>query len=209
MSAPVNQYGYTEEEWAAFSRHQRYTRKLKATDPEKYQRVVQGSRNRWRERNPEKTKASNDKYFKSERAKLLKTKYLEENRERIYADQRRWRQERPEAYRKLWRAAYHRRKSKQRIHMDPNKVYAQINKAVSRALPRHVRDDLIGAMCLAVLEGKLLVSDIDKEARKFLTEHNRQYDTFKTLSLDATIPGTDQTYLDRVVDQATEHEAWA
>lgn len=80
-------------------------------------------------------------------------------------------------------------RSKQTVRVNPDKVYLLLQRAVSRSLPQHIRDDLISTMCLAVLEGKLLVENIDKEARKYVTDYNRVNDTYKNVSLDAPING--------------------
>jgi hypothetical protein len=63
---------------------------------------------------------------------------------------------------------------------------------------------VVGAMCLAVLEGKLLLKNIKAEVCKFVAAQNREYDSFKTLSLDAEIPGTMRRYIDNVAADA-EH----
>jgi hypothetical protein len=91
------------------------------------------------------------------------------------------------------------------IGRSPDQVYMLINRAVSRALPSHVRDDVVASMCLAVLEGKLFIENIEKEAKSFLTAYNRQFDHFKTASLDEPINGQDgRTYLDMLADPKEE-----
>ena len=93
------------------------------------------------------------------------------------------------------------------VTLSPDAVLGMINNAVSRALPRFVRDDVVAAMCLAVLEGKLLVENISKEASKFLRAYNREFDHFKTISLDAPLAGCDGlTLLDRLADPRTTDE---
>jgi hypothetical protein len=98
-----------------------------------------------------------------------------------------------------WRASEQRRRSKHIIRHSPDEVYRLVMKAIPSGLPRFVRDDLSGMICLAVLEGKLLVDRIEKEVANFMRTYNREYDTIKTLSLDAPIRGMDgMTYLDRL-----------
>lgn len=58
-------------------------------------------------------------------------------------------------------------RSKKLIALSPDAVFGMINSAVSRALPRFVRDDVLAAMCLAVLEGQLFVENIAKEANSY------------------------------------------
>lgn len=107
------------------------------------------------------------------------------------ASKRALREKYPEIWRAKDKARYRRYKDKKTITLSPDEVYNLINKAVSRALPAHIRDDVIAEICLAVLEGKLFIDDIKKEVVKYIRAHNREYDHFKTISLDATITGTD------------------
>ncbi|AYD02049.1 hypothetical protein [Neorhizobium sp. NCHU2750] len=59
-------------------------------------------------------------------------------------------------------------------------------------------------MSLAVMEGTLFVENIDKEAAQFLRAYNREFDQFKTISLEALVPGADgMTYMDRLADPET------
>jgi hypothetical protein len=46
-------------------------------------------------------------------------------------------------------------------------------------------------------EGRL--ADLAAETKKALRAHNRENDTFQTVSLDKFIPGTKTTYLDALV----------
>jgi hypothetical protein len=97
------------------------------------------------------------------------------------------------------RARWRKRKSISDIRHDPDKVYRCVARAIPAKLPKFARDDIAGMICLAVLEGKLLVKNIEKEVASFLRSYNREYDTFKTVSLDAPIPGADgMTYMDRL-----------
>jgi len=97
-----------------------------------------------------------------------------------------------------------RRRSKATMHAKPDTIMGAISKAVPQTLPQHVRDDLIGNLCLAVLEGKLLIENIKAEAGKYLKAFNRESETFKTLSLDAEISGTKTRYIDNIASDA-EH----
>jgi hypothetical protein len=76
-----------------------------------------------------------------------------------------------------------------------------IDKAVPRTLPEFVRDEIVASMCLAVLEGKLFIENICKEASSYLRAYNRDFDTFKTTSLDAPLNGQDgTTFIDMLAD---------
>lgn len=88
------------------------------------------------------------------------------------------------------------------IKRSPDEVYTLISEAVPKALPSHVREEVVSSMCLAVLEGKLFIENIGKEAKAFLAAHNREFDHFKTASLDESIKGHEGlTRLDMLSDQ--------
>ncbi|MBW9053485.1 hypothetical protein [Rhizobium mesosinicum] len=148
--------------------------------------------------------------YARERARRLEN--LDEERRK----DREWRQRNAEKIRARERAEYwrnhqkhqerHRRRwakqrSQKQITLSPDAVFRIIDKAVPKVLPRFVRDDIISAMCLAVLDGQLFVENIGKEASKFVSAYNREYDSFKTVSLDAPLAGYDGlTLLDRLAD---------
>lgn len=97
-----------------------------------------------------------------------------------------------------WRS----KKAKREITKSPNEVYRMIDKAVSKSLPSFARDEIVSSMCLAVLEGKLFIENIGKEASNYLRAYNRDFDNFKTASLDAPVNGHDgTTFLDLLADE--------
>jgi hypothetical protein len=64
----------------------------------------------------------------------------------------------------------------------------RINAVVPRTLPRDMRDDIIGEMTLAVIEGRLKIEDVESRAAEFVrasfkADHNR----WGALSLDKPI----------------------
>lgn len=89
-----------------------------------------------------------------------------------------------------------RKKSINTMRHDPDTVYRVVSRAVSSGLPRFMRDDVIASMLLAVLEGKLLLEHVGARMKDYVTGYNREYDTFKTLSLDAPMGGTDLRRID-------------
>lgn len=92
--------------------------------------------------------------------------------------------------------------SKRAINRSPDEIYSSIVKSLPKALPGHVRDEVASTMCVAVLEGKLFIENIGKEAKVYLAAYNREFDHFKTTSLDAPINGHDGlTRLDTLSDQ--------
>ncbi|MFK0688010.1 hypothetical protein ACFX5Q_07365 [Mesorhizobium sp. IMUNJ 23033] len=87
-------------------------------------------------------------------------------------------------------------KSMHAVRHDPDTVYRVVSRAVSSALPRFIRDDVISSMLLAVLEGELLLGNVAARVKDYLGRYNRQYDSFRTLSLDAPMAGTDLRRID-------------
>ncbi len=105
------------------------------------------------------------------------------------------------------RSRWSKQRSKRTIALSPEAVMNLIDKAVSKALPRFVRDDVISAMCLAMLEGELFVENVGKEAAGFLRAYNREFDQFKTISLDAPLAGYDGvTLLDKLISPQSGEE---
>ncbi|MER8464151.1 hypothetical protein [Mesorhizobium sp. M1396] len=55
---------------------------------------------------------------------------------------------------------------------------------------------MISEITLAIFLGTLVEKDLGKRAGEFLRAYNREYDSFKTLSLDAPMGGTDLRRID-------------
>jgi hypothetical protein len=72
-----------------------------------------------------------------------------------------------------------------------NAIFQAANAAVPRTLPEHIRADVIAALALGVLERRFTINDLPAEAKREIAAHNRMFDRFKTVSLDAPMPGTD------------------
>jgi hypothetical protein len=66
-------------------------------------------------------------------------------------------------------------------------IFTLIRAAVPGSLPAQIRDDVIGAMGLELVEGKLRPADIRKRVREFVTAQYRQFSKFGPLSLDARL----------------------
>ena len=99
-----------------------------------------------------------------------------------------------EMLRRKWRKTANRR----RAFSAPDEILAIAAKSLPPGLPQHIRDDVIGSVALACLEGTLRINDIAKRIGEHLRAYNRQYDARRFLSLDAVIPGTDMTYMARL-----------
>jgi hypothetical protein len=84
-------------------------------------------------------------------------------------------------------------------------IFLMIRSAVPTTLPAQVRDDVIGAMALAVVEGKLRAADIRRRVREYITAQFRQFSKFGPASLGAPLsPDGTITLLDKL---STEAEA--
>ncbi len=220
----INQYGYTLERWEQLSprekknararlhgkgeRRREQRRRYRLTHRE--QKNALGRTHYRLHREEICRKAREKRQIDPEMSRLKAREYArkqvaawtpEEWAAKRAADRLRWANRTPEQIerrREFERLRRSRDASKRNLRVSPAEVFAQISKAVPFGLPRHQRDDLIGSMCLAVLEGKLLIKNIRAEVAKFVAAYNREYDGFKTLSLDAELPGTKKRYIDGV-----------
>jgi hypothetical protein len=78
-----------------------------------------------------------------------------------------------------------------------------IRAAVPTYLPAQIRDDVIGAMALEVVEGKLRPTDIRRRVSDYVAAQYRQFSKFKRASLDARLfDDGNATLLDRLSTDA-------
>jgi hypothetical protein len=195
-AATLNKYGFTEEEWAALdtgNKRRAYAKvariKSRALNPEAFAERERAKDQRRRHRDIQAARRrGRERYHRTREAKRLQASasYYRNHDKQLARH----------------RAKRARKESLAQVRCSPDVVYKLVTKAIPGGLPRHDRDDLAGAMCLAILEGKLLVKHIKAEVAKYLKAHNREYDTFKTLSLDAEIPGTKTRYVDNIASDA-------
>jgi hypothetical protein len=66
-------------------------------------------------------------------------------------------------------------------------IFAVIRSAVPANLLAQIRDDVIGAMALEIVEGKLRVADIRCRVHEYVTAQYRAFSKFGPLSLDARL----------------------
>ena len=85
------------------------------------------------------------------------------------------------------------------MRRDPRAVYAIVLKALQR-LPDDMRFTVASDMCIDILENKLTVANIPAKAPDYVRAHNRKFDRFKTLSLDAPLPSGKGAYIDLLAD---------
>ena len=82
-------------------------------------------------------------------------------------------------------------------------IFLLIRSAVPTTLPAQIRDDVIGAMALAVVEGKLRPADIRQRVREYVTAQFRQFSKYGPVSLDARLSEDGNlTLLDRLSTDA-------
>jgi len=230
---PLAKFGVSMEAWLALTQEERnfHHKRLrpkeqpkgKKFDPARYglsseewNSLTKTERERYRTRI--KYRLAFQKCPEQVRAKQREKRKRYLQRIRAYDLARYWAN--PEKRRKTARESYRRhhekqlqryrdRRAKQKsisiVRHNPNEVYHLVVAAIPGKLPRFARDDIAGMICLAVLEGKVLVKDIEKEVASFMRSYNREYDTFKTVSLDTPIPGMDgMTYLDKLAAGADD-----
>ena len=72
----------------------------------------------------------------------------------------------------------------------------QLYRAVPGSLPGHVRDEVVGEMCLAISDRRLKQANIGREAPKFIRAYWKANSPYETVSLDTPIGDGATTYLD-------------
>lgn len=198
------------------------------TDEEKKERRRE-QRREWKRRNPDKVRAQRER----ERAKpdymarkhAAQSKYMKKYRLRPEVRARypaqnkaRWARIKanPEALEKeraRWRRNYGAGDRGWKFTgealqaaLNRNDLYAAVRACVPSYYPRHTRDDIISMIVLAVLEGEFPAANIAVHAKRFIAAYYRESDFHRTVSIDATIPGTDGLRLIDVI--AAEPTSW-
>jgi len=187
------------------------------------QKARQNERERaWRAANPEKARERRAKY-KAKRPAYQRAYYARhrekeherrnqtrkekrkndpawaENERRVQRESvRRWKAipGNLEKYRAMHRKIAAKNRSRRLADMRPADLIVRVYEAISLRLPSHKRDEIAGEMMLEVYEKTLLVDDIEKRAKEFERRYNRTFDGYKTLSLDAPLPGGKGTFVD-------------
>jgi len=224
-------YGYNETQWRELDARSRFLicrkayrlrnsekiLKDKAAHRAANKEKIKAADALFRAKNREKRRAQDREYEKKRppRTEAQKVRKRETDRIGYYADLERSRKRSRDYY--AANAAklaprYHERwlriKSTTKAFLDPEAIWMRIDKAVNRSLPAHIREDVVSAMVLAALEGKLHVDKIESAARSFVTEYNRNNRVYEDVSLDAPIPGMEGiTYLDKLVDDTIASDA--
>ena len=103
------------------------------------------------------------------------------------------------------------RRGRQRIKMqnlaqrDPAAAGKLIGLHVPRYLTVSARNDVINSILVLALDRKIPHDDLAVWVKKVVTDYNRQYDHFKTVSIDAPIAGTDGLTRGDVLSNDTPH----
>ncbi|MEH2534412.1 hypothetical protein V1277_006292 [Bradyrhizobium sp. AZCC 1588] len=83
-------------------------------------------------------------------------------------------------------------------------IFLMIISAVPTTLPAPIRDDVIGAMALEIVEGRLRRTDIRRRVGEYIIAQFRQFSKFGTISLDAQLYAEGRaTLLDRLSSEAS------
>ena len=141
---------------------------------------------KWRKKNPERAREIHAEWEarnpgKSREAKL---KWSEKRR-------REGRKETPEAHKTHNARWYSRNKAVKLVNTDPATVRKMIAKQLPGYLTAETRNDIINEVIQAILARKVLFEEIQSCAKPFVTAHNRMFDHFKNVSIDAPIAGTE------------------
>lgn len=218
-------FGYTEAQWKALTPRERTNIGKKAYRLRNSERLrlkaakynaenrerVNAARRQYHKDHAEAERARDKAYRAAGRRNKPKTdeqkaKSAAHNRRYYHADIETARAKNREKYHRYaekilaqQKVRLHKKKSVAVMRLKPDEIWHRLERAINRALPQHIRDDVIGTMALAVLEGRLLVEKIESAARAFVTAYNRDNRVYEDLSLDAPIPGMDgMTYMDRL-----------
>lgn len=143
-------------------------RAYKAAHPDKVKASRRRWFHRWEKRNPEKA---------AERSAARKQRFIA----RVGIDEYRRRQ-----------AATERRRQRRLKRERGARIYAAAAAVVPARLPRDVRDDVIAALVLGVIEKRFTIADMPAQAKAHLTAHYRDFGQFRTVSLDDVMPGIDR-----------------
>jgi hypothetical protein len=154
----------------------------------------------WKNANADKVRSYQKTYRDKHKAELAASKaaYYQNNREDRLAWYRQYylnNREKEISRRKIYQL---RIRSVNQIRNSPDDVMRIVTQAVSDRLPRHLRDDVISSVLLAVLEGKLLLDQVESRIQDYIRTENRMFNTFRSVSLDDVLPGTDLRRIDMI-----------
>jgi len=177
------------------------------SDPEKY-RAFLDHKNQWM-RNARKNPKTRGKIVAKDRRKYLRDKQIperyERNKKRWAEKERRKRARNAEQLRAYWRARRQLRKEKQTKIDSRHKLYLLVLKQVPTSLPADVRDDVVSAILLAVLEGDITQRQISSSVKTYITKHYRMFNPYKNVSLDAPVPGASNLCYVDLLSNEDEH----
>lgn len=91
------------------------------------------------------------------------------------------------------------------LEADPKGMHRRIFRAVKSSWMRDVRDDVAQDIAVALLEGKLSLSEIERTAAEFVRAHFSGRDWFATYDLNMKLPGAEELTL---ADILSNEHAW-
>ncbi|EXL04851.1 hypothetical protein BG46_24110 [Brucella anthropi] len=162
-------------------KHKEYMREWR----KKNAKSVQASKKKWEVANPEK--------HREQRART-RARFKERGGVKCRGD------------RKAQHQRYASRKKLQGLlRLEPEKVTMVISRQLPKYLTAPARNDVFQSVFAAIVEGKILYDELSTCAKPFIAAYNRQYDYFKTVSIDAPIAGTDGLTRGDMLSNETPH----
>lgn len=197
LSLPEDEREAAVEKYIAEYREKRrlYQQAYRARRPEVHREAYR----KYMEKNKKKIAKQRPWVERDARRVEKKQEYRQKTMERHLAYKREWSRKNREKVREQERRHYHRAKAANMARTKPDELRALLRRQLPGYLDAQSRADIINEVIAAILDHKVFYGELSTCVKPFVTAHNRMYDHFKTLSLDAPIPGMDgMTYMDRL-----------
>lgn len=133
----------------------------------------------WRERNRDRVRQLKKDYYQRNREQAIKriAEWRRQNRDIYLAKKNEWQRR----YRAALKATIQSAANPDEVRMaalERNEIFAAAARAVPRGMPSWKRDDIIGDIVLAVLEGTIAADEIATRAKEFIRAFNRQFSEY-------------------------------
>lgn len=151
----------------------------------------------WRQAHPEKAAA-----LEAKAVARLKAENPEAYRAQKARGNRKYREKHGERLRQLAREIYRRQAGTSSARAQRGMALATA--AIPRNIPPEVRDDVLGDIMLALIDGTVRLDEVTKKVPDYIRAHNRKYNAFRNVSLDAVHSVTGHAWIENL-DSDTEH----
>ncbi len=111
----------------------------------------------------------------------------------------------PEMKREYNQRRYYRAKARKLAVEKPNELRALIRPLVPGYLDPSARMDVIASVMELALQNRVRFDQLSEAVKQCVTAHNRQFDHFKNISIDAPIAGTDGLTRADLLDSEAVH----